>query len=88
MSLTDMGFPNYSIGKESACNVGDAGDTGLIPVLGRFPGGGNVNLLQYSCLKNPTDRGAWQATLQRVGYDWAYTHTHTHTHTTDAHRCK
>ena len=69
MSLTDMGFPNYSIGKESACNVGDAGDTGLIPVLGRFPGGGNVNLLQYSCLKNPTDRGAWQATLQRVGYD-------------------
>ena len=38
-----------------------AGDTGLIPGLGRFPGGGNGNPLQYSCLENPMDRGAWQA---------------------------
>ena len=81
VSLTDMGFPGDSTGKESACNTGDAGDTGLILGLRRSPGGGNVNLLQVSCLKNPTDKGAWQATVQRVGYDWACAHTHAHTHT-------
>ena len=57
-----MGFPGGSDGKESACNVGDLGS---IPGLGRPPGGGN-NPLQYSCLRNPMDRGAWQATVQRV----------------------
>ena len=50
--------------KESACNVGDVG---LIPGLGRFPGGGHGNPLQYSCLENPTDRGAWWATVHGVG---------------------
>ena len=40
-------------------NAGDVGDTGLIPGLGRFPGGGNGNLLPYSSLKNPLDSGAW-----------------------------
>ena len=49
--------------KESACN---AGDTGLITRWGRSPGEGNGNLLQYSCLGNPTDRGAWQATVHGV----------------------
>ena len=49
--------------KESACN---AGDLGLIPGLGISPGEGNGNLLQYSCLGNPTDRGAWQATVHGV----------------------
>ena len=43
-------------------NAGDAGDTGLIPRLGRSPGGEHGNPLQYSCLKNPMDRGAWWAT--------------------------
>ena len=52
-----------SDGKESACN---AGDLGSIPVLGRSPGEGNGNLLQYSCLENPMDRGAWLGTVQRV----------------------
>ena len=50
----------------------DAGDTVLIPGLGRFPGGGNDNQLQYSCLGNPMGRGAWRATvhgLQRVGHN-------------------
>ena len=47
------GFPGGSDGKESACN---AGDLGLIPGLGRSPGGGNDNPLQYSCLGNPMDR--------------------------------
>ena len=49
--------------KESACN---AGDLGSIPGLGRSPGEGNGNSLQYSCLENPTDRGAWRATVHRV----------------------
>ena len=51
MGLTVFqGFPSSSDGKESACN---AGDLGLIPGLGRFPGGGHGNPLQYSCLENP-----------------------------------
>ena len=58
-----MGFPGGSDGKESACN---AGDMGLIPGSGIFPGEGNGNLLQYSCLKNSMDRGAWWATVQGV----------------------
>ena len=49
-------FPGGSISKESACN---AGDPGSIPGWGRSPGEGNGNPLQYSCLKNPMDRGAW-----------------------------
>ena len=57
------GFPSDSDCKESACN---AGDLGSIPVLGRSPGGGHDNPLQYSCLGNPMDRGAWQATVPRV----------------------
>ena len=61
---TDIeGFPGGSAGKESVCNVGDLG---LIPRLGRSPGGGLGNPLQYSCLKNPMDRGDWQATVYRV----------------------
>ena len=51
-----MGFPGGSDGKASACNVGDLG---LIPGLGRSPGRGNGNLLQYSCLENSMDGGAW-----------------------------
>ena len=55
-----MGFPGGSAGKESACK---AGNPGLIPGLGRPPAEGNDNSLQYSCLGNPLDRGAWWATL-------------------------
>ena len=50
-----LGSPGGSDGKESACNVGDPGST---PGSGRFPGEGNGNPLQYSCLENPMDRGA------------------------------
>ena len=66
-----LGFPHSSVGKESACNVGDLG---LIPGLGRSPGEGNDNPLQYSCLENPMNRGAWQSTVDgvaRVGHDLA-----------------
>ena len=59
----NMGFPGGSDGKESTCN---AGDTGLIPGSGRSPGEGNGYPLQYSCLGNPTDRGAWRATVHGV----------------------
>ena len=58
-----MGFPCSSVGKESACN---AEDLGSIPGLGRSSGEGNGNPLQYSCLENPIDRGAWQATVHGV----------------------
>ena len=50
LSILQWGFPGGSDGKESACNEGDLG---LIPELGRSPGGGHSNLLQYSCLENP-----------------------------------
>ena len=50
--------------KESACNEGDIGDVDLIPGSGSSPGGGNGNLLQYSCLRNLMDRGAWWAPVQ------------------------
>ena len=56
-------LPDGSDGKESSCN---AGDLGSIPELGRSPGEGNGNPLQYSCLQNPIDRGAWWATAQGV----------------------
>ena len=46
------------MGKESTCNAGEKGDVGSIRGLGRAPGGGHGNPLQYSCLENPTDRGA------------------------------
>ena len=52
-------------GKESAANAGDPGDTGSIPGLGRSPGGGHSNPLQYSCLANPMDRGGWWATIHK-----------------------
>ena len=60
-----------SVGKESACN---AGELGSIPGLGRSPGEGNGNPLQYSCLENPMDRGTWWATVHgvtRVEHDLA-----------------
>jgi len=63
--LTVTRFPGGSDSKESACS---AGDLGLIPGLGRSPGVGNGNPLQYSCLENSMDRGAWQATVHGVAW--------------------
>ena len=59
------------MGKDSAFNVEDTGDAGSIPGSGRSPGEGNGNPLQYSCLGNPMDRGAWWATVQSVRQDLA-----------------
>ena len=71
-----LGFPGGSAGKESSCNVGDLGS---IPGLGRFPGGGHGNPLQYSCLENPhgerslVDYSPWGPkeldTTQRLGHN-------------------
>ena len=58
-----MSFPVAADGKESACNVGDPGS---IPGSGRLPGEGNGYPVQYSCLENVMDRGAWQATTHGV----------------------
>ena len=55
------------MGKEPACN---AGDMGSIAGSGRSPGGGHGNPLQYPCLENPMDRGAWQATAHKVTNSW------------------
>ena len=62
-----MGFPAGSDGKESACNVVDLGS---IPGSGRYPGEGNGNPPQYSCLENSMDRGAWWATVHGVTKSW------------------
>ena len=61
------GFPGGSEVKASACNMGDPG---LIPGLGRSPGERNGNPLQYSCLENPMDGGAWWATVHGVTKSW------------------
>ena len=65
--LVAVVVPGGSDNKESAC---DAGDRGSIPVLGRSPGEGNGNPLQYSCLENSMDGGAWQATVHVVAKSW------------------
>ena len=57
--LKQMGFSGGVVVKNQPANGGDAGDTGSILESGRSPGGGHGNPLQYSCLENPMDRGAW-----------------------------
>ena len=58
-----MGFPSGSVVKNSSASIGDMG---AIPGSGRSPGGGYGNPLQYSCLGNPMDRGAWRATVHEI----------------------
>ena len=65
-----MGFPGVSVGKESTLNTEDVGDSSLIPGLGSSPGGEPGNPPQYSCLRNPTDRGV----------RWVMTEVTEHTH--------
>ena len=78
--------------KYPPASAGDVRDTVSIPAPGRPPEGGHGNLLLYSCLENPMDKGDWQAIVHRVtesqtrlkrlsSQTYTYTHTHTHTHT-------
>ena len=74
-----MGFPGGSVGKESAFNAGATRVASWIPGLGRSSGGGHGDTLQYSCLENPMDRGAWQGAVHGVTKlyttsDGAHTH--------------
>ena len=76
MACHVLGFPCGSDGKESACN---ARDPGLISGSGRSPGEENDNLLQYSCLENSIDRGAWWATVHGVAKSWIPLNNYTFT---------
>ena len=67
--LIGWSFPHSSVSKESSCN---AGNPGSIPGSGRSPGEGNGNPLQYSCLENSINRGAWQATVHGVTMNWTW----------------
>ena len=64
--MEKVGFTGSSVVENLPASAGAAGDMGSIPGLGRSPGGVNGNPLQYSCLKNPMDRGTWQATVHGV----------------------
>ena len=74
VSLFLRGFPGSAVKNPPA----NAKQVGLIPGLGRSCGGGNGNTLQYSCLQNPMDRGAWQATVRGVTMNWKGLRTHTY----------
>ena len=73
-------LPWWLRGKESTCDAGDAGDVDSIPGSGRSLGGGYCDLLQYSCLENSMERGAWRATAQR-GHKESNTTEQLSTHT-------
>ena len=68
--IKDGASPVALVVKKPPANAGDLRDLGSIPGLGRSPGGGHGNRLQYSCLENPMDRGAWPATVHRVAQTW------------------
>ena len=72
-----LGFPGGPAGKESTCNEGDMGS---IPGVGRSPGEGNGNPLQYSYLEDPMDGGAWWAAVHGVAKSRTQLSTHAHTH--------
>ena len=67
--MVSMGFPGGAVVKNVPPDAGDPGDAGLIPGLGRASGGGNGNTLQYSCLGNPMDRGAWRDAFHGITKD-------------------
>ena len=73
---------SFPVVKNLPVNAGDLRAMGSIPGLGRSPGEGNGNPLQYSCLENPVDRGAWWATVYRVAQSWTrWKQLNTHAHT-------
>ena len=79
MIIAGIGLSQWLSGKESIRNVGNAGHLGSISGSGNSPEGGSRNLLQYSCLRNPMDRGAWQGTVHRVAKSQIGQSDRTHT---------
>ena len=83
--MTKPSFPSGAMVKNPPANAEDARDEGSVPGSGGSPGGGHGNPLQYCCLGNPMDRGAWRAAVHGIAKSWTplrtHTHTHTHTHT-------
>ena len=78
-TVTYKQLPGWCSGKEFACNTGDTEDKGLTPESERSPGGGISNPLQYSCLDNPMNRGAWWATVHQVSKSQTQLSTHART---------
>ena len=74
-----IGSVHGTVVKNLPASGGDPRDMGLIPGSGRFPGVGNGNLLQYSCLENSMDRGVWRALVHRVTFCWIQLSVCTHT---------
>ena len=74
--MSSLGFPGGSVVKNLPDNAGDTGNAGSVSGLGWSPGVGNGNPLQYSCLENPMDRGAWQATVHGVAKSQTWLSTH------------
>ena len=72
-------FPGGSVVKNLSASAEDARDMGSVPGLGRSPGGGSGNPVQYFCLENSMDRGAWQSKVPEVTKSWTQLSTHTHT---------
>ena len=70
LANTDYYIPGALVVKNPSANTGDKRDTSSIPGMTRSPGGWHSNPLQYSCLENPMNRGAWQATVHRVAQSW------------------
>ena len=70
------GFPGGSVVKNLSANTGNTGDVGVIPGSGRSPGEGNGSPLQYSCLENPMDRGAWCSAVHGVTESWTRLNIH------------
>ena len=81
-----MGFPGGTSGKESTCNAGDIRDESSFPGLGRSSGGRLGKALQYSCLENPLDKGAWWSTVRKVANSQTWLRQQ-HTRTQGPYRC-
>ena len=76
MNLTSLDYTGFLGGSDSKESTYNAGDLGSNPGSGRSLGKGNGNALQYSCMGNPMDRGAWQATIHRVTKEWQQQQTY------------
>ena len=75
---SELGFPGGAVVKNLPANAGDKRDAGSVPGLGRSPGGGHGNPLQYSCLENHMDRESWWATVHGVAKSWTRVTEHIH----------